>query len=159
MAINANYVNNFGVEVRFGGVDSFNYQLGIPENCGEALMSAYVDMDVVKGLPGPNFDTNGDGTADSFTDNVAFIPAGSLVTGVFVIAKERVVGGNLAVDLVSKAGATLLTGPVLTVSEDSDSAVAVTRLTGNAYLKCTPTAPLTAGKVRVVVTYVTAQGL
>lgn len=155
MATNNNYVNSDGLEVRWGGVSPLAVALGIPQNSGEILKTAYVDFKPgVDGVPLLNNDADGNGTAESFTGNVGFIPKGSVILYSYQVVRTATAGGTITFSLVDKAGNSLSTlGTLAAAGGTATHTVATPIMAQNAYLNASPAAAVTAGDVRVAIVY------
>lgn len=114
-------------------------------------------------------DLDGDGTADGWTGNDNYIPAGSYVTEAYLIVETAFAGGTSynvglaevdgtvidADGLVAAAATAELAANKVHVADGAFVGGTDTVGTANGYVYATPTGTFTAGKAKMVIKYIT----
>jgi len=164
------WTNNDGLQVAFGQ-DQARETGGIAgepvTNGPKKYMVADLKWDE---LPGFTADLDNDGTNEAFDDGDNYIPAGSFITGAWVIGETTFVsGGSTTLDIgfYTKAGVAIdLDGIDAVIAKAALAGTAtivcngalvlgVLNLTSDAYLHTTTTTgPWTAGKAKLVIEYI-----
>lgn len=119
-------------------------------------------------LPAETTDTDNSGTNDGWNDGDPYIPAGSFITGAWLVVETAFAGGTsyniglsqkdgtvIDADGIDAAVATAALAANLAVVSDGALVGGTAQVQQNAYLKIAATGTFTAGAARLIVEYVT----
>lgn len=159
--------NPDGLDVRFGQDQARETKslMGKTQSFGPVN---YMVVDInYDDLPTYTSDANNDGTNDSFSDQDAYIPAGSYITKASLIVETAFAGGtSYNIGLYNQAGTVIdadgIDAAVVTAALAANLAVAcdgalvggTALVTADAYLVVAATGTFTAGKAKLVIEYI-----
>jgi hypothetical protein len=162
----AQWQNDDGLTVRYGSDQARETQslMASPLTFG-ARKQMVVDINY-DDLPTFTTDLNNDGTNNGFSDQDAYIPAGSYITSATLVVETAFAGGtSYNIGLYNQAGTVIdadgIDAGVATaalaanLAVDCDGALVATQalVTSDAYLVVAATGTFTAGKAKLVIEY------
>lgn len=152
----ATYVNQDGLEIRFGSdIGNRGDKAGVTTGAGKRReLVLLVDLE---GAARTTFtaDLNNDGTKEAFNSSNTPLPANVLIDQVRVITTETPAGGtNWSVGTFTEAGVAVDADGLVTTAGAAGAQVG-TQTTAAWYVAVTTTGTYTAGKLKIVVEYIT----
>jgi hypothetical protein len=163
----AQWQNDDGLTVRFGQ-DQARETASLMAKTWSVGPLNYMALDLnFDDLPTFTTDLNNDGTNNGFSDQDAYIPAGSYITRAWIVVETAFAGGtsyNLGfynqagtvIDLDGLDAAVAVADMGANEAVDCDGLLVGTQdlLTADAYLVVAATGTYTAGKARIVIEYI-----
>ena len=166
----AQWQNNDGLTVRFGQ-DQARETQSLMGKTGQVGPKEYMVVDINwDDLPTFTTDLNNDGTNNGFSDQDAYIPAGSYITKASLIVETTFASAGattLSIGTAVKAGTALDADGIdatiakaalasgLAVACDGAQVAGTVLVTSDAYLTTTvATGPYTAGKAKLIIEYI-----
>jgi hypothetical protein len=157
----ATYINQDGLEVRFGAdIGNRGAKAGVTTGAGKRReLVLTVDL-VALGAGGTSFtaDLNNDGTKDGFNPSNTPLPIGAIIDQVRVITLTTPAGGtSYAVGTYKEDGTVVDADGLVTdvAGVGAQVGTQVAAATGPWYVAVDGTGTYTAGKVKIVVEYIT----
>jgi hypothetical protein len=175
----ARFTNSDGLTRRYDGQDIEKTEEYQVVDIGGGIKQLVVDFSY-DALPGFDADASGGSTPDSFSDAIPFIPAGSTVLDAVLLVTTAFAGGTsytvgfhqqngtaidtdgvytasaLPLSAINAAGAVVSPDGVDVVKTSGTFDGAAVDTANKGYLKVTASGTFTAGKARMVLTYVEA---
>ena len=161
----ATWTNNDGLVVRYGQDQARETKSLMAKTVESPYGYMVVDINY-DDLPTFTTDANNDGTNEAFSDQDAYIPAGSYITKATLIVETAFAGGtSYDIGLYNQAGSVIDAdgidaGVALAVMDanmavDCDGLLVATQdlVTADAYLVVAATGTFTAGKAKLVIEY------
>ena len=157
----ATYINQDGLEVRFGSdIGNRGAKAGVTTGAGKRR-ELVLDVDLVAlGAGGISFtaDLNNDGTKDGFNPSNTPLPIGAVIDQVRIITLTTPAGGtSFAVGTYQENGTVVDADGIWTDAGAAGAQVGavVASATGPWYVAVDATGTYTAGRIKIVVEYIT----
>jgi hypothetical protein len=164
----AQWQNDDGLTVRFGQ-DQARETQSLMAKTVQSGPKEYMVVDInFDDLPTYTTDLNNDGTNNGFSDQDAYIPAGSYITKATLIVETLFAGGtSYNIGLYNQAGSvidadgidaavalTVIDGANDVVVCNGDLVAGILSISADAYLVVAATGTFTAGKAKLVIEYI-----
>jgi len=164
---NTVWTNADGLQVRFGQTQARETK-SLMAKTWDVGPKSYMQVDInYDDLPTFTADLNNDGTNEAFSDQDAYIPAGSLITGAWLLVETAFAGGTsynigtynqagtvIDADGIDAAVATAALAANLAVVCNGAQVGGTALITSDAYLVVAATGTFTAGKMKLVIEYI-----
>lgn len=162
----ATWTNDDGLVVRYGQDQARETQSLMAKTVANPYNYMVVDINY-DDLPTFTTDANNDGTNEAFSDQDAYIPAGSYITRATLIVETAFAGGTTYdIGLYNQAGSVIDANGIdaavavavmdASMAVDCDGQLVATQdlITADAYLVVAATGTYTAGKAKLVIEYI-----
>ncbi len=155
------YTNNDGLEVRFGSdIGNRGGRAGVTTGAGK-LRELVLEVDLAKlGLNGVGFtsDLNNDGVNEAFNPSNTPLPIGVVIHGVRIVQLVAPAGGTSFVVGTYREDGTVVDDDGIAIAGGGPGAQVGTQVpqaTGPFYVAAKATGTFTAGRVKVVIEFIT----